>query len=223
MVRRYAALRSVESSFAMLTSGVEPLALNGVPLPLLREQLLRRHTPLPDKDWAWRRLAGLARTGDPAWVVGAVGMALPGLQRHARILSRLPGANSDDVAGDLLAGFLDALQRLDVDRPAIAARLVWAARRHAQRQLPDVVAISVPGLDWCADRRRPGHPDLVLVHAVRLGVISDLDARMLAATRLEKAPDDAVAAAVGLGLGAMRTRRHRAAHKLRVALTSGVL
>ncbi|MEV6964467.1 hypothetical protein AB0M47_05070 [Hamadaea sp. NPDC051192] len=217
------ALRIVEASFVALTAEPDPLALNGVPLARLRDQLLHAHTPLADKDWAWQRLVGLARDGEPAWVVATAGMALPGLARHARMLQRVRGSDRDEIEAGLVAGFLDAVARLDLDRPAIAARLVWAARRYAARSQPRLAELLLPDFDRHVDHRRCGHPDFVLVDAVALGVISDRDARLLAATRLEQASDDAVAAAMGLRLDTMRVRRHRAARKLVTALTSGVL
>jgi len=217
------ALRAVERSFAALACDFEPLELNGVPLARLRDQLLRPHASLTDKDSAWRHLIELARSGDPRWVVATVGMALPGLKRHGTALRRVLGADGDDIDADLVQGFLEALARVDVDRPGIAARLIWAARRAAARNLPKPVERLVEDLERRPDLRPQGHPDFVLVDAVALGVISDLDARMLAATRLEKAPDDLVAAAMGIRVGTLRVRRHRAARKLAAALTSGAL
>jgi DNA-directed RNA polymerase specialized sigma24 family protein len=113
---------------------------------------------------------------------------------------------------------------VDVTRPAILARLLWAARRVAARRITagwgeqsDDDAAGWP------DRHRPGHPDLVLVDAVALGVLSSTDARLVAATRLERTSDAVVAAALGMPVGVLRSRRHRAVRRLAQAITSGAL
>ncbi len=96
------ALTVAERSFQMLTTGPGPLAVNGsaighglpartVDLRELRSLLLEKSASDDLKDAAWRELVHRARSGDPAWVVGCVGMAMPGLKSTAaRVIRSSP-------------------------------------------------------------------------------------------------------------------------------------
>src|SRR4051794_34268670 len=87
----------LNTAFGYLTRGPVPLALDcrvipglperDVPLDELRRCLLdlRRPVPSSSRDLVWRRLLLAARGGDPGWKVAAVGMAVPGLTRLARV------------------------------------------------------------------------------------------------------------------------------------------
>ena len=70
----------------------------------------------------WAELVRRARSGDPAWVVGLVGVAMPGLRRAAATLSASYRGDPDDLQTEILTGFLAALRALDPDdldrRPA---------------------------------------------------------------------------------------------------------
>ncbi|MFL6072447.1 MAG: hypothetical protein ACJ73S_03520 [Mycobacteriales bacterium] len=92
-----------------------------------------RFTPAPSTSASG---PGLSRSAPSrsAWVVGAVGVAMPGLRRAAGRLCRGGEARwAADVEGEMLAGFLLALQTIDVAKPGIAGRLCWAAYRAGHR------------------------------------------------------------------------------------------
>jgi hypothetical protein len=217
-------LRALEDAFAALASGVAALSFQDQPLGLVRQELLRAGTPRAFQDMVWTFLVAQARSGDPRWILAAIGAAVPGLSRHARQLSSWRPQQAQDIEAELIRGFLEALARVDVGRPAIAGRLIDAARRDAARRcLP--VQHEQPDADpgrW-PDRHVVGHPDLLLVDAVAAGVITAQDGRLLAATRLERAPDEQVAAALGMSVTALRSRRHRAARRLADAIVAGTL
>jgi hypothetical protein len=52
-----------------------------------------------------------------AWVVGAAGVALPALRKMTADLAEGYRGDVADLASAVLTGFLEALQRIDVDRP----------------------------------------------------------------------------------------------------------
>jgi hypothetical protein len=85
-------LDSADAAFRALTSGPRPLALNparlapGMPdrlMPLgeLRALLLHPATSATARNKVWAELVRRARSGSPAWVIGVIGVAMPGLRR----------------------------------------------------------------------------------------------------------------------------------------------
>src|SRR6266545_6181343 len=136
-------LDTADAAFAGLTAGPAPLSLDGrriggglprrlIPLDELKRLLLRRSTWHAAKDAAWADLVRRSRHGGPAWVVGAVGVALPGLRRVAGQLAQGYEGDTADLDAEVLTGFLAALRTVDVTRPAICARL-RPRPRHAPR------------------------------------------------------------------------------------------
>jgi hypothetical protein len=86
-------LDSADASFRALTTGPQPLALHAaslasglpdrlVPLDELRALLLHPATGARARNKVWAELVRRARSGSPAWVVGLVGVAMPGLRRR---------------------------------------------------------------------------------------------------------------------------------------------
>src|ERR1700730_479236 len=84
-------LAAASRAFDLLTCAPAPLAFDGrafeglpermMPLDDLRKILLARSTSVAVRDAVWRELVIRARRDGPAWVVAAVGMAIPGLRR----------------------------------------------------------------------------------------------------------------------------------------------
>ena len=90
------------------------------------------------KDAAWRELIAKARTGDPVWVVGCVGVAMPGLKNTAaRVIRSSPSRLIDDIVSELLTEFVAQLPRIDAERSHIAARLLlWAHKGALRARVP---------------------------------------------------------------------------------------
>jgi hypothetical protein len=88
---------------------------------------------------------------------------------------------------------------VDTTKPAIAARLVWAARRAGVRLrfAGEAVLAGDEVGRWRADSAC-GNPDLVLAEAVTAGVLSRQEAELIGATRLERAPIGRLAATAGV-------------------------
>src|SRR3954469_9388795 len=92
-------IEMVESAFRLLATAPAGLSVDGtaighglpqrpIPVTELRVMLLHPSTRAAAREAVWRHVIARAQTGDPAWVVAAVGMAAPGLKRLAVLLSR---------------------------------------------------------------------------------------------------------------------------------------
>jgi hypothetical protein len=229
-------LSSADAAFRLLTQGPDPLALDGatvsdalprrlIPLDELKRILLRGATDGATRDAAWSVLVTRARNDGPAWVVGTVGVAMPGLRRIAGQLAR--GHDLDtaaDIDAEILTGFLSAVRSLELSRRAIALRLRWAAYRAGAAYRATVMnhplSTEDPGLATIP--RQPwGHPDLLLAEAIMQGVISTADAQIIASTRLESLALTDVARQLDVSYDAMRMRRSRAESRLTSAIRTG--
>ncbi|BCY08864.1 hypothetical protein [Actinoplanes sp. L3-i22] len=197
-----------------------------VPLDRLRGLLLSARAEAAMRDVVWRDLVLRAREDGPGWVIGAVGVAMPGLRRAAGRLAAGWAGDREDVDAELLAGFVAALPRVDLDAPRICGRLidagVRAARkvRDAQAQQP-VRITGVPGPS--APARAADHPDFVLARAVAAGVVDADEANLIAATRLEGATLAVAGERLGLPARLASAWRARAEVRLREAIRDGEL
>lgn len=227
----------LDAAFRRLLAGPTPLALDGtvlghgfparpIPLDELKTILLHPSCSYAARDAAWAELLRLARGPEPAWMLGAAGVAMPGLRRAAGRLGRdYPGGDGTDCDAEVVAGFLQALVSLDPAGGRVAARLCWAAYRSGHRaRRADLLEgrwrdPSHPAVAEMA-ARPAGHPDLALAGAVAAGVISAADARLIGVTRLEKVPIAYVAGRVGVAVPTLRRRRQRAEKVLAVWLTT---
>jgi hypothetical protein len=217
------------NSFRLLTTGPEPLSIDGVALgeglparrivlSELSAILMHPSCGYPASDRAWRLLIEQARTGGPAWVVGAVGVALPGLRQAAYRLRTFSG----DVQAELLTAFVAALRTVKPGGAKVAQRLVTAtftAARAALRADEPVRGETPVGLLAST----PGHPDFVLARAVAAGVITPGEAELIGATRLEGVSVAGYAERVGRGYWAVAKERSRAEERLVAAIRAGVL
>lgn len=232
---RRTALTVAEDAFRLLVCEPAPLAFDGRPIAGLPDRhipldelrtLLRERTMSPDtSDAIWRQLAHQARHWGPAWTVGAVGVALPGLTHLASRLSKGEFAKlADDIDSELLAAFLHSLRSDDLQAPRIWLRLCWAAWRAGVKARRSDNLLELPP-DVPVGSRTPyrpyGHPDLVLGRAVAAGIITEAQAELIAATRLGDVLIEQIAAECGQPSAVMRMRRKRAERKIVNALKQG--
>ncbi|GAA5119654.1 hypothetical protein [Haloechinothrix salitolerans] len=195
------AMDAAESAFRLLCTGPEPLAVDcariglglprrRVPLVELRDVLLDRATTEAAREAVWRQLVIAARTEDPAWVIGAVGVAMPGLRKAAGELATGYTGDVDDIDAEMLAGFTARLKEIDPDAGSLGPRLVWAAQRAGAKLRAaewDYAARTVPRWESFEPRQPDqGHPELVLAEAVREGVLTEAEASLIADTRLDE-------------------------------------
>ena len=226
-------LGAVETAFRLLTTGPEPLAVNGarlghglparsIPLDELRDLLLDAATSRAAREVAWVRLVRSAQTDGAAWVVGAAGVALPGLRNVAGELARGYTGDVADLDAEVLDGFCKRLTTIDPDAGMLAARLVWAAGRAGAK----LRASEWRGSSWhrpvresMAPARPTGHQDLVLADAVAAGVLSHLEASVLGAIHVDGVHLTEVAIQLGWTYRRARYLRDQAEYRLVFYLT----
>jgi hypothetical protein len=192
----------------------------------LRDLLLRPQTSSATRDAVWRELIRRGRADRSAWLVVALGMAMPGLRREVRGLSVNFRGDRDDLESAVAEGFVAELYRVDLAARALCARLVRAGRRAGLRQVyQDAPLERVAWSDFASHPPRApwGHPDFLLVDAVRSGVLSPREAWLIGVTRLEGVPVDVVAQRAGERANTVVVRRHRAERRLREAILAGEL
>ncbi|MEV0714025.1 hypothetical protein [Asanoa sp. NPDC050611] len=233
---RDTALTTAEKAFGLLTCKPAPLvfdarAVAGLPsqtLPLdeLRRLLVCERYDSGTADAVWCQLAQHAREWGPAWVVGAIGVALPALTRLAARISRGHARHADDVDSEVLAGFLHALRTADLVAPRLWLRLCWAAWRAGAAVVDEVDGEELP-VELPSGSRSPrkpyGHPDLLLGRAAAAGLITAAAAELISATRFGDALIEHLAAEQGVTPAALRMRRRRAERVVAAAVARGDL
>ena len=217
------------TAFRLLTTGPGTLSVDGaalggglparpIALSELAAILMHPSCGYATSDQVWRLLIERARTDGPAWVVGAVGVALPGLRPAAYRLRGFSG----DVQAELLTAFVTALRSLPLGGSRVAQRLLsatfTAARAVLRADEPNRVSGPIPAAGAAA-----GHPDLVLARAVTAGIITAAEADLIGATRLEDVSIAGYAQRVGKTPTAVYKARDRAEGRLVAAVRAGVL
>ncbi len=211
-----------------LVTGPRPLSADGavighglprglIAINRLRALLLHPCTSYAARDATWRYLIMRARGDGSAWVVAAAGVALPGLRRAAARLGR-DHLDPADVQAELLAGFLTAMHRIDLDEARVCPRLCNAAYAAARAALAWREPATCGELDLLTTAAAPtqqfGHPDLVLARAVAAGVITAAEADLIGTTRLEDVTIDEYARRAGWSYQAACKKRQRAEKRL---------
>jgi DNA-directed RNA polymerase specialized sigma24 family protein len=231
-----------QDSFLLMLRGPAPLTINGAefggglpaePIPL-NELADRLMAPGVSRDaWAdvWRHLIKQARTGDPQWILGCVGVAIPGLRRRAGELVRhSPNhIDSDDLDAELLTAFLDSLRSIDLDRePQPIVRLLAdaynAGRRYRRRNThDDEIRLADPDIGATGAHNSRAEPDargidIAVRKAIQAGILSPAEAELIQRTRVDGVPLAQCANEKGVEYGTLKTRRWRAECRLRKAL-----
>ncbi|GAB3848595.1 hypothetical protein GCM10027610_070430 [Dactylosporangium cerinum] len=197
-----------------------------LPLHELRRVLLVWATPFQVRDAVWRELVIRARRDGPAWVIGAVGIAMPGLRRVAGVLASGWHGDSDDLDSELIVGFVARLETVDVAEPRICGRLIDAgmrAARKARDRESDAQLVRTGVAGPLAPVQPWDHPDLVLVRAVAAGVLDAAEATLIGATRLGETTLAQSAEQLGISAGMASSWRRRAELRLAEAIRAGDL
>ncbi|RAY12966.1 hypothetical protein DPM19_23470 [Actinomadura craniellae] len=231
------ALAIAERTFKLLVTGPCPLAIDGreighglparpIDLDELKTLLLAPGTADTLKDAVWAELVHRARTGDPAWVVGCVGVAMPGLKNvAARVIRTSPARLAEDIVSELLTEFVAQLHRIDTGRPRIAARLLLWARKGAFRVRgrearhvpcdPGEMLVGPPLLDT--------DPMSLVIDAVRQGLITPAAATVVIETRLGGVSLQDFARGRGVPADRLYKQRRAAEARLVAAIRDGRL
>ena len=197
-----------------------------LPVDELKRVLIADTTPRPVRDAVWRELVTRARRDGPAWVVAAVGIAMPGLRRAAGKLSTGWPGDSSDRDSELLTGFLTRLHTVDLDEPRICGRLIDAGVRAVKRARARTEELDTIHVDsaWSLPPQNPwDHPDWVLARAVAAAIIDPDEALLISATRLDDTTLQTVADTIGITVPVAAAWRRKAEHRLAAALRDGEL
>ncbi|AIG80476.1 Hypothetical protein AJAP_38450 [Amycolatopsis japonica] len=229
------------SSFAWLVTGPDPVSVDGreipglpqrpVPLDELGTLLLAEDCAQATRDAAWAYLITRARAERGTWMVACVGLGLPVLLRVATIVTRHFTGDTHDLNAAVLTGFLTGLHEVDLVRPAILARLYYAAYREGRVALDEATGGPILAGDLInelAESPSPEeHPDLdldldldlVLAAAVRAGAITADEAGLISVTRLGTTSLAEAAQARGMTYKQLAKIRERAEPRLVSYLT----
>ncbi|QGK70319.1 hypothetical protein GIY23_13005 [Allosaccharopolyspora coralli] len=221
-------LAAAREAFGWLVTGPHPVTVNGrlfeclpdreVGLVELRDVLLGEDCPQRSRDEVWRYVIERARAERGTWMLVAVGLALPMLTPIAGWLTRTDDSDDPhDLCAEALRGLLDEVHTVDLDEPGIAARLRWSAYRaghHALSRTLLSATPTTPGFFSDEPARPSGHPDLVLIRAVRSGVVTETEAALISFTRLDKKPLAQWPRPDGMGYEGLRNARREAEARL---------
>ncbi|MEU3767927.1 sigma-70 family RNA polymerase sigma factor [Amycolatopsis keratiniphila] len=224
------------TTFGWLVTGPHPVCVDGaailglparpVPLDELGALLLSEGCTQATRDAAWTYLVTRARAEGGTWTMACVGLAMPVLLPVAAQLTNRFRGDKHDIHAAVLAGFLARLGEVALDRPAILVRLRWAAYRAGYTALREALDAAPPiediGVRSTPPHRPGGHPDLVLVTAVRAGVITTDEAALISATRFGELSLTEAAHARGQSYKAAQQARRRAEQRLARYLTDPV-
>jgi hypothetical protein len=225
----------IETEFHVLAESAHPLRLDageigvGAPGVLvdvadLRTLLVSGTAPARVRDAVWARLVGNAQVDRDRWMIGAAWMLLPGLRGLARVARwRCPYGDSDDVAGEIVAGFVEAVLTVDAHMPGLYVELFRRARRTGDaycrsEQRESLHQTAYGDVEPVAVEEQPG-PETVLVEAVAAGVLGPIEAELIGVTRIGRQPLTVVAAERGLSYDGCHKRRRRAERRLVAYLT----
>ncbi|MFC5828043.1 hypothetical protein [Nonomuraea insulae] len=234
-----------EHAFTLLMRGPAPLSLDGAqlghglparPIPLneLQAMLLHPTCSRTTRDHVWRHLISQARTHRAAWMIAAVALAIPMLRRLITALASktvVERVDREDLEADVLTAYMEALCRVNLTWSHPLLRLsrlthIAVVRAHAiDRPGP----LADPDLSDRADSgQQPltypaGHPDVLLAEAIAQQIITELEAELIAATRLDGVSLSSYCRRRGLLYCAALKRRQRAETALYQALQRGDL
>ena len=234
---------TAEAAFRLLCAGPQPLALHAakvtaglpdrpVPLNELRVLLLHPSTSSRTRNQVWAELVRRAPAGDPAWVIGLTGIAMPGPAPHRRAAWPPPTTlTSPDLQAEVLSGFLEAVRALDPGRPGISAAGIPAVLGGLAGR-----AAAHPSTEAAKTRNRRGpRPSCVTIVPARPGgtrtwcspppsaegILTAAQAALITRNRLEGVPLSQIAAETGISHSALCNRRKKAEKAITGAIANG--
>jgi hypothetical protein len=223
MLRRAVALLTAEPGQPVLSTA----QMDRIDTPQLTasETLdVLRHGPREVTDPLWHHLLALSRAGEATWTVIAAGAMLPRMIIACTRYARVPAQHIPDVEAEMLTALMEQVRSLPPGVADVGARL-WAAvantaNRYGYHHLRDKHRwIEYNPNAQAADQINAGRgPVTVLAEAVTAGVLSAVEAELVARTRLERSTLAQVAEELGLAYITARRWRRVAEDKLTAAL-----
>lgn len=227
-------LDAAQRAFDLLVCPPAPLAFDGrafaglpnrlLPLDELKKILIDDATPRSVRDQVWRELVVRARRDGPAWVIAALGIAMPGIRRMAGLLGAGWHGDSSDRDSEMLIGFVERLRTIDLRDRRIVGKLIDAGARavkNARERQEEIDTVRVHAT-WSLPPQQPwDHPDWVLTRAVKAAIISPDEYLLIAATRLDNAGLPRVADKLGISVSLAGAWRRKAERRLAAAIRAG--
>ncbi|CAL9329871.1 hypothetical protein SUDANB121_00059 [Nocardiopsis dassonvillei] len=191
----------------------------------LRDVLMDVDTPHEVKDEVLRHTIRRARLSQD-WMVGALGLCMPAFRSTARRTCRgLSSDGVDTVESAILSEAVHQIRTINIDY----ARLAWyltrpvhrtaLSTRRREKEAPRPAGAASE--QEAPDPGVQGSAELLLVAAMRVGVLSRSEANLIARTRLENIPLAEVAGELGVSYPAVAKRRERAEARLVAAVHAG--
>ncbi|GAA1926121.1 hypothetical protein [Streptantibioticus ferralitis] len=212
-------LAALDAAFLSLARGIRPVALPAalltgrpsdqlLPVDEVRDRLAHPSCRPQTRERVWSETAFRARREGEPWTTVVAGFAVPGLRHTLARLPRLPHLDSCEVEQEALAGLWTELAQLDPADPLLNRRLIRAADRAAHRLIRAAqrrqdtrdgreVTTDTPPVA-AAPAASTADEYTVLWQAVRNQVIAPDDADLIARTRLDQTPVEAIAAERGV-------------------------
>jgi hypothetical protein len=215
-----------------------------IPLAELKDLLMSSTVAAGAKRAIWSAVIDRCQAKQSEWIFVATGLAYPGLAGLGLRICRARPGEADDIQGELLAEFVEALYAIDTADPDIADIAGWLCFRAVNASFKAREALDVSEVvathkvpESAAPSLQVSHPDIVLSRAVRLGVLEAKEADMVGRLFLEDQPVGKVARDMmprgkananrtkkrGVSEATFYRYRNEVTAKLAAAIESGVL
>ncbi len=183
-----------------------------------------RHGPQEVTDALWHHLFARSREGEATWTVIAAGAMLPRMVIACARYTRVPSHHIPDVEAEMLTALMEQVRSLPPGVADVGARL-WSAvantaNRYGYRHASDAHrCVEYNPNAHVTDQTTSGRgPVTVLAEAVSAGVLSPVEADLIARTRLEHGTLAQIAEELRLTYITARRWRRAAEERLTAAL-----
>lgn len=207
----------VESDALPIDGSLHPgLPCRQMPISEVVTFLRDPQSPLPSCDSIWRAL--LAAPDREQWDFICLGLALPALRKAVSKASRIWPHDPDGIKSEAIDAFIQAIHEAKPPEARIFSticnRVKTACRtyardlaRHARGPYQAVFESHAPAAPW-------SHVDLVLIRAVDQGIISEDEAILIGAFRLDGASASDIAKTLGIPAINVSLEEKSAEHRL---------
>ncbi|RFU88287.1 hypothetical protein DY218_02465 [Streptomyces triticagri] len=205
-----------------------------MPVDLVRARMAHPSTPEAARARVWDEVIRRRRLHGEPWGTVGVALTLPMLRRSLARLPRLAELESSELEQEVLAAVMDQFEAVSEDGAPqeVGLQLVRAGDRAAHRVLyavqRDRRMRTTASLEDCANEMpvtRSSSSEVydVLDRAVQAGVITALEAELIAVTRLDGESAKSCAQQVGTSVRSVFRNRSAAEQRLSAALLADEL